>query len=133
MDKFKQLKKKQVKWKAKVAFKAAQTRRDVRHSQDEFKVKLEQWYTYAPSAAELAPFKNDQEAFRKSKQGEVKLARAEDRAAIEKAFDDYEAMYEAREKERLQEIFDVIAEVLPKSVAQAFVDNVNLIPLEVLL
>jgi len=69
MDKFKQLKKKQIKWKAKVTFKAAQTRRDVRHSEDEFKVKLEPWYMYEPSMAELASFKNDQAVFRKSKQG----------------------------------------------------------------
>mmetsp|Transcript_30284 Transcript_30284/g.75180 ORF Transcript_30284/g.75180 Transcript_30284/m.75180 type:complete len:101 (+) Transcript_30284:487-789(+) len=55
--------------------------------------------------------------FANPSRGEVKLARAEARAAIKKAFDDYEYMYKQREKERLKEIFDVIAEVLPKSVA----------------
>jgi hypothetical protein len=132
MDKFKQLKKKQIKWANKVEYKRITTGREKKNMNAEFAVRMNVFYTYVPTTKELRPFKGDKGTFRKAKQQEIKDERTVAHDALDKEYDDYEEMMEAREKERLKEIFEILADAMPKALARSFVDDINLLPLEAL-
>ena len=130
IDKFKELKKKQMKWRNKVDYMAVQVRRQTREMEEEIRAQMNYWYSYKPPPEELKPFKGNREAFRKAKQQELKNERDVAKENLAKQFDDYEGMYEQREKERLQEIMEILTDAMPKKLAQMFVDNLNMMPLE---